>query len=336
VNELHAFIATIWFIIVGLILVLYVVLDGFDLGLGVLTLAARNEEERGIMMATIGSIWDANETWLVLLGGALFGAFPIVYSVVLHALYIPILGMLVGLILRGVAFEFREHARRKPLWNLSFGVGSLLAAACQGLALGGVIQGIHIKDQVFAGGVLDWLTPFSGVVAIGVTAGYVLLGANYLILKTTGPLQRNQILKSWIAGAIMMVMAAVVTIMTFLLHRHIAGKWADPANWPWLAPMPAFALIAFFMMLLALRRRREVAPFLWSIGIFLASFVGLASTLYPYILPPQLTLSDAAASSRTLVFMLTGIGMLLPVMFIYNAYQYMVFRGKVRSGSYGE
>ena len=335
-NELHTFIATIWFLIVGLILVLYVVLDGFDLGVGILTLSARNEEERGIMMATIGSIWDANETWLVLLGGTLFGAFPIVYSVVLHALYIPILGMLFGLILRGVAFEFREHSRRKALWNLSFGVGSLLAAGCQGLALGGVIQGIQVKDKVFAGGVLDWVTPFAFVVALGVISGYVLLGANYLILKTTGRLQREQVIRSIAAGWIMMAMAAVVTALTFVLHAHIARGWTDPANWPYLAPMPAFALFAFVMMLLALRRGRELAPLLWSIGIFIASFVGLATSLFPYILPPTLTLSVAAASSRTLVFMLAGIGMLLPVMLIYNAYQYMVFRGKVRSGGYGE
>ena len=335
-SELHSFIATIWFLIVGLILVLYVVLDGFDLGVGILTLSARGEQHRGIMMASIGSIWDANETWLVLLGGTLFGAFPVVYGVVLHALYIPILGMLVGLILRGVAFEFRQHSTRKQLWDLSFGLGSLLAALCQGLALGGLIQGISVTNASFAGGVFDWLTPFSLTVGIGVTAGYILLGANYLILKTDGDLQRQQFWKAIASAWVMILMAAVVTGLTFLLHDHVARKWVNPDNWGYLAPLPIFAVLCFGFMLWALHRRRDHAPFFCSIGIFIASFAGLAISLFPYMIPPSVTLSEAAASNKTLVFMLTGVGMLLPVMLIYNAYQYMVFRGKVESSGYSD
>jgi cytochrome d ubiquinol oxidase subunit II len=335
-SELHTFLANIWFFIVGLILVLYVVLDGFDLGVGIITLSARSEERRGIMMASLSSIWDANETWLVLLGGTLFGAFPVVYSVVLHALYIPLLGMLCGLILRGVAFEFREHARAKPLWNLSFGVGSLLAAMCQGFALGGLIQGFQVSGGVFTGSVLSWLTPFSILVAIGVTAGYILLGANYLIMKTEGPLQRDQIPRAKVSAWVMMVMAIIVTLWTPLLHDHVARKWFNPSNWYYLAPLPIFALFAFIMMLRALRRSYEHAPFFWSMGIFITSFAGLAISLYPYILPHELAVWEAAASSKTLVFMLTGVGMLLPIMLIYNAYQYVVFRGKVQAAGYGE
>jgi cytochrome d ubiquinol oxidase subunit II len=333
-QQVHLYLANIWFFIIGLVLVLYVVLDGFDLGVGILSLFEGREQRRGMMMASLGSVWDANETWLVLLGGALFGAFPVVYGVVLHALYVPILLMIFGLIFRGIAFEFREHASRKLWWNAAFGGGSLVAAASQGLVLGALLEGIEVRGGQFAGGVWDWLSPFSLLIVLGVVAGYTLLGAAYLVLKTEGDLQRRAAQRARIAAWLTVLAGAGVTVWTPLLYDYIAQKWFSPPTLYYLTPLPLFAAFAFFMLLRALRRGYEHTPFLWSLAIFVTSFIGLALSLYPYIVPPYLTVTDAAASGKTLVFMLAGIGMLIPIMLVYNGYQYLVFRGKVRSAHY--
>jgi cytochrome d ubiquinol oxidase subunit II len=190
-DALQLFLGNIWFFLIGLMLVLYVVLDGFDLGVGILSLFTSDEEHRGVMMASLGSVWDANETWLVVLGGALFGAFPLVYGLTLHALYIPVMLMIFGLIFRGVAFEFHAHARRKWPWGVAFGAGSLVAAACQGVILGAVIGGLSVHENRFTGGLWDWLHPFPLLVAAGVISGYALLGASFLIVKTTGEIQQR-------------------------------------------------------------------------------------------------------------------------------------------------
>ncbi|MCO6441765.1 MAG: cytochrome d ubiquinol oxidase subunit II [Nitrococcus mobilis] len=330
----HAFLAEIWFGLLSLILMLYVVLDGFDLGVGMITLGSRNEHELGIMMATLGSIWDGNETWLVLFGGALFGAFPLVYGTVLHGLYVPIMAMIFGLMFRAVAFEFRENARRKRLWDLAFGFGSLLAALAQGLALGAIISGMAIENGRFTGGILSWFGPFTLLVAIGVVSGYSLLGASYLIVKTVGPLQamsrRIALWTGWLTVAVGMG----VSLWTPLRFPYIRAKWLGPDLF-WLMILPIVAGIAFLMFLRSLRRYDEVAPFVWSIVIFAASLIGLAASLFPYMVPPNVTLYEAAAPSYTLVFMLTGIGLLLPIMLVYNGYQYLVFRGKITEAGYG-
>lgn len=334
-SELQLFLGNIWFFLIGLMLVLYVVLDGFDLGVGVLSLFAGDEDHRGIMMASLGSVWDANETWLVLYGGALFGAFPLVYGVALHALYIPIMLMLFGLIFRGVAFEFHEYARRKRLWGVAFGVGSVLAAVTQGLALGAVIQGIEVNGGRFVGGVWDWLSPFSLVVGAGVLSGYTLLGATYLIMKTEGEIQERSYRRAQAAAWLMLVAAIIVTISTPFLHPRIEVRWFSFPALYYISALPISAAAVFLMLRRSLHRRLESAPFVWSLVIFVLSFAGLAITLYPNLLPPTVSIATAAASPKTLVFMLTGIGMLLPVMLIYNSYQYLVFRGKVGQRGYG-
>lgn len=335
-DEVQAFLANIWFFLIGLMLVLYVVLDGFDLGVGILSLVGADEERRGIMMTSLGSVWDANETWLVLLGGALFGAFPLAYGVILHALYIPVMVMILGLVFRGVAFEAREHAHHKAPWDLAFGSGSLAAAVSQGVMLGALIEGVPVNDGVFSGGPWDWLTPFSLVVGLGVAAGYTLLGATYLVAKTEGELQRRSSERARGAAWIMLLGAAVVTVWTPILHAHVAQRWFSLPGFFYFASLPAFALLSFGMLMRALRKGYELAPFFWTLGIFLASFAGLAASLYPYIIPHSVTVAEAASSSKTLIFMLTGIGMLIPVMLIYNGYQYLVFRGKVRATSYSQ
>ena len=321
----------LWFAIIGLILLFYVVLDGFDLGVGILALlAARDQQYSSAAERSLGSVWEANESWLVILGGALFGAFPPAYAIVLHALYIPITAMLAGLILRGVAFGFLDHAANKRPWNLAFAIGSLLAAAAQGIALGGLIQGMAVRGQRFVGTIWDWLSPFSVLVAVGVVAGYSLLGATYLIMKTEGDLQRKGARHARVAALCMLAAAIGVTLWTPFLHRYIADKWLSAAIPYWLAPLPLLATFCFVMLWRALKLPQERSPFFWSLGIFVASFGGLAASLYPYLIPQSLTVTEAASSRGTLVFMLIGIGTLLPVIWVYNGYQYAVFRGKVR------
>ena len=335
-GSVHAFLADIWFVLIGLILMLYVITDGFDLGVGVVSLFACDEERRSLMMASLGSVWDANETWLVLLGGALFGAFPLAYATLMHALYIPLIAMLAGLIFRAVAFEFRELAQRKQPWNIAFGAGSLLAALSQGFALGAVMGGLPVEGGHYVGGAWDWLTPFSSLVAVGVVAGYALLGSTYLIIKTSGEVQQRSYRRALIAAGLMGLAGIAVSFWTPLLHEGVAHERLEVSMLYYLLPLPVLALVAFGLLLRALMQRHEVAPFLWSIAIFVLSFAGLAVILYPHLIPPSVTVYQAAAPSRTLVFMLSGIGMLLPIMLVYNAYQYMVFRGKVEMPGYGE
>lgn len=335
-DELQLFLGNIWFFLIGLMLVLYVVLDGFDLGVGILSLFACDEDRRGVMMASLGSVWDANETWLVVLGGALFGAFPLVYGIALHALYLPVMLMIFGLIFRGVAFEFHEHAIRKSPWGVAFGVGSLIAAICQGLILGAIINGLSVQDNQFTGGIWDWFHPFSILVAVGVVFGYALLGATFLIIKTHGETQQRSYHRARLSAWAMLVVAVCVTIWTPLLHTHIADKWFSLPSFFLIAPLPAGAILAFLMLIRSLHKRQEFAPFAYSLIVFLCSFAGLAVSLYPFLLPPDVTIASAAASPKTQVFMLTGIGMLLPIMLIYNGYQYFVFRGKVSTDHYHE
>jgi len=327
--DVHTFLAGVWYLLLGLILVLYVITDGFDLGVGILTLFERDEARCSEMLAGISGVWDANETWLVLFGGALFGAFPAVYAATMQALYIPLSVMLFGLILRGTAIEFRAHARGRRLWMLAFGVGSLAAALAQGCLLGGVIGGLPHLGKTFDGHLWSWLNPFSCAVAVGVTAGYTLLGGTFLIVKTRGRVQEISRRRSRYAAWIMLAGAAYVTVATPLTYGYIAQRWFTMPHVLFLTLLPLAALAAFVRLMHALVRGDEHAPFFWSVVIFMVSFVGLAASLYPYLVPPTITVAEAASSSSTLVFMLTGIGMLIPVMLVYNGYQYLVFRGKV-------
>jgi len=333
----HILLAEIWFAILGLFLIFYVVLDGFDLGIGIISLLARSEQRRDVMMSSVGSVWDANETWLVVFGGALFGAFPAAYGAILHALYIPVIILLFALIFRGISFEFREHGVHKGRWSLAFGYGSLVAGLAQGFALGAVIGGFKVVNGKFVGGIYDWLSLFSLLTALGVVFGYILLGACFLIMKTRGEIQQRMYRIAMLGALLMGTCGIMISIWTPLRFDYVAQRWL---NWPenlQLVPLPLIAIFAFFMLLRALIRRHERGPFVWSVVIFLFSFLGLAVTLFPFLVPDALSIFDAAAGANTLVFMLTGIGMLIPVMIIYNAYQYLVFRGKVgESGNSSE
>ena len=331
----HLFLVDVWLGFLGLFLAFYVVLDGFDLGIGVLSLFVGAQERRGIMIASLSSVWDANETWLIVFGGALFGAFPVAYGVALHGLYLPLITMIFALAFRGVAFEFRAHAFSRRLWDRCFGVGSLVAAICQGFALGGLIGGIPVSNDQFSGGPFDWFSPFSILVAVGVLAGYCLLGATYLIIKTEDAQQRHAVTMAWVAGAVMLAAALGVSIWTPLRYPYVAQKWFGNGIASWFILPPAFAVFCSAMLARALRKRQEAAPFVWTVGIFLASIVGLGASVYPFIIPGGLKAAAAASDSLTLVFMMLGIGLLIPVMIFYNGYQYLVFRGKVRDLHYG-
>jgi cytochrome d ubiquinol oxidase subunit II len=262
-------------------------------------------------------------------GGTLFGAFPLVYGTALHGLYIPIILMLLGFMLRGVSFEFYALSTHKKLWGLSFGIGSLIAVIAQGFALGGLLNGMKIENGIFVGGIFDWFSPFSIMVVIGVIAGYSVLGANYMIMKFTGELQSHAYARSKIASYIMLLAAGTVTIWTPLQFPSIFERWFSLPNFYIFALLPLAAMFCFYMLFKALKNKHEHAPFIWSLLIFLFSFIGLAATWFPYIVPGAITIDQAAAPKNTLIFMLLGIGMLIPVMIAYNIYQYSVFSGKI-------
>lgn len=316
----HATLVNAWFGLIGLMLVLYVVSDGFDLGVGILSLITREESDRSLMIQSIGHVWDANETWLVVLGGALFGAFPAAYALLLSTLYVPVMAMIAGLILRGAAIEFRHPAHYKRGWDIAFGIGSALAALAQGAILGRVITGL-LPGRVSGAFVI--------LTALGVASGYALLGATYLIKKTTGRLEhaaRNYALG---AAATTIAAALLLTAGTRVISPVAHLRWNNPAVFQDLLILGTLSGLAFICLVWAILSQRTRAPFRAAVLLFLTSFAGLALSLFPDLVPGRLSLAQAASSQTTLVFMMIGIGVLMPIMLGYNFYQYFVFRGKV-------
>jgi cytochrome d ubiquinol oxidase subunit II len=329
-QPLQEFLPQVWFFILGLFLFLYVLLDGFDLGVGILSLTAKTETRRSILMTSLGNVWDANETWLVLMGGSLFGAFPLAYATILNALYIPAVVMVVGLILRAVSFEFRENADRKIVWNIAFGVGSFLAALGQGFALGSVFEGINVDTQGhFAGGVWDWLTWRSVIVALTLIQSYVLIGSTYLIMKTTGKIQKTHYKTATIATWTTLAGAIFITVSTPIFSEQIRDHLLTAPLVYIFAVIPILGLLLIGLLLRSLQKREENSPLIWTFLIFCLSFVGLGFIIFPKIVPPSITIYQAAAAPSSLVFMLTFIGFLIPIMLSYNIYNYVVFRGKI-------
>ena len=335
-ETLEYFLPQVWFVILALFLFLYVTLDGFDLGVGILSITSSNEERRGLLMTSLSNVWDANETWLVLMGGALFGAFPLAYSTILSALYIPIWIMVFGFIFRAVAFEFREHSNRKFFWNFAFGFGSLLATAGQGFALGGVLTGINVDASGhFIGSTWDWLSLPSVLVTLTLIQGYVLSGSTYLVMKTEGALQQTHYRTAKLAAVTTLIGAVLITITTPIFLEEARSRLFDAPLVYIFAIIPILGAFFIWQLLRTLNQQKEIAPFIWTVLIFLLSFLGLGIIVFPYIIPRSITVYEAAADSSALVFMLTFIGFLIPIMLAYNIYQYVVFRGKVRSDSYG-
>lgn len=336
-EPLQQFLPQVWFFILGLFLFLYVLLDGFDLGVGILSLTASSEERRSLLMTSLGNVWDANETWLVLMGGSLFGAFPLAYATILNALYLPAVIMVVGLILRAVSFEFRENADNKFVWNITFGVGSFLAALGQGFALGSVFEGITVDAAGhFAGGIWDWLTWRSVIVALTLIQAYVLVGSSYLILKTSGELQDTHYKTATIAAWTTLVGAVFITVTTPILSEQARALLFTAPMVYIFGLIPLFGSVLVWLLLQSLKNREENTPIIWTFLLFALSFVGLGFLIFPNIIPPSITIYEAAAAPSSLVFMLTFIGFLIPIMLAYNIYNYVVFRGKVVGDVYGE
>ncbi len=325
--------ALIWAFLIAFAVLAYVILDGFDLGLGVLFPLLRTDGDRDVAMNTVAPIWDGNETWLVLGGGGLFAVFPLAYAIVMPAVYAPVIAMLICLIFRGVAFEFRwKSERRRWLWDLSFTLGSLGAALAQGIILGALIQGIPVADRAYAGGWWDWLTPFSLLTGVAVVVGYTLLGATWLVMKTDGDLQRQAHGFAWFAAVGTLGMIGLVSLWTPFLDPVFMERWfAFPAIL-YVAPVPILVLAAAAVLFLSLARHRDALPFVSSLILFVLCFIGLGISFFPFIVPPSVTIWEAAAPPSSLAFLIVGAAPLLMLILGYTAWSYWVFRGKVRPG----
>jgi cytochrome d ubiquinol oxidase subunit II len=312
-----------------------VLLDGFDLGVGLLFALRGDARERDLMVATVAPVWDFNETWLVLGIGGLLAVFPLAFAILMPALYFPILVMLLGLLFRGVAFEFREvGATRRGVWDRGFFLGSLAATFAQGVVLGNFVQGLPVQGRAFAGTSWDWISPFPLLTGFGLVAGYALLGACWLVLKTEGELQRwsRRMAERCLWGVLAFI--ALISVWTPLADARIAARWFSWPNLLWAAPVPLLTGALSLLLWRSLRGGRSLAPFLCAFGLFLLSFVGLVISLWPLIVPPSITLWDAAAAPKSQAFMMVGTLLLLPILLLYVSWSYWVFRGKVREPHY--
>jgi cytochrome d ubiquinol oxidase subunit II len=327
------YLPVIWGLIIGVAVIMYVILDGFDLGIGILFPFAREEKQRDTMMNTVAPFWDGNETWLVLGGGGLWVAFPQAYAVVMPALYLPVIIMLLALVFRGVAFEFRwVAASSRKWWNLAFSGGSLVAAFSQGVILGGLVQGITVANGQFAGGPLDWATPFAFLCGLGVVAGYALLGATWLLIKTEGAIADRARAQALPLLYVVLAFMAAVSLWTPLAFDRIAVRWFSTPNIFFLAPVPIVTALVAYLVWRWLKAGREMLPFFGTVGLFLLGFLGLAISTFPYLVPPSLTVWQTAAAAPSQILMLFGVIFLLPVVLGYIVFVYWIFRGKVREG----
>lgn len=333
---MHLDLALVWAGLIAFAVLAYVVLDGFDLGVGILFPFMPAQQQRDEMMNSVAPVWDGNETWLVLGGGGLFAVFPLAYAIIMPALYAPVIALLLALVFRGVAFEFRWKTQRgKFLWDWAFAAGSTLAAFAQGVALGALVQGIPVEGRAYAGGWWDWLTPFSLLTGVALVFGYALLGSTWLIHKTQGYTQQRAYGFAAVAGTCTLVAIGVVSLWTPFLSNEFMQRWFA---WPqvlFVAPVPVLVAGAAFVLFRGLRQRHELSPFLASLALFVLSFVGLLISFYPYLVPTSVTIWEAAAPAASLSFLLAGAAFLIPVILLYTAYSYWVFRGKIEPGGAG-
>ncbi len=325
----------LWAVIIGFGLMMYVIMDGFDLGIGLLFPFVRDRDDRDVMVNTVAPVWDGNETWLVLGGAALLAAFPLAYAVILSALYLPLVLMLAGLIWRGVAFEFRFKAdeAHKPFWDKAFAWGSYIATFFQGVSLGAFINGFPVENGAYAGGLLDWLTPFSLFTGFGLLVAYALLGATWLVMKTEGALQRRMRALGRPITAVLLVTIAAVSLWTPLAHADVSARWFSMPNLVFFAPVPALVLLASAALARTLGRDdSHAAPFVLALVLLFLGYTGLAISLWPNIIPPAVSIWQAAAPPQSMGFALVGALFIIPFILAYTAWSYYVFRGKVKAG----
>ncbi len=325
--------ATVWAFIIAFAVFVYVVMDGFDLGIGILFPLFPAKADRDTVMNSVAPVWDGNETWLVLGGGGMMAAFPLAYAVLMPALYTPMIAMLIGLIFRGVAFEFRWRTQsERNRWDLAFAGGSWLAALAQGIALGAILQGVHVEGRHYAGGWWDWLTPFSILTGVSLVIGYALLGATWLVLKTEGTLRERAYHLCWYLLFAMLAAIGTVSMATPFLHIQYAQRWFTWPNVILTAPVPVAVALVTVLLLRALANRQDQQPFLLTLALFALSYAGLGISMYPYIVPQSITIWQAASPENSQLFMLVGVAILIPLILGYTAWAYYVFRGKVRGG----
>jgi cytochrome d ubiquinol oxidase subunit II len=332
--DLAYWLPLIWITVLGIAVALYVVLDGFDLGIGILFPASPEEADRDQMMNSVAPFWDGNETWLVLGGGGLLVAFPLAYSIIMPAVYLPVIIMLLALVFRGVAFEFRWVAKpHHQIWDLAFSGGSITASFMQGLILGALLEGIEVTPGgVYAGGTFDWLSPFSLLTGFAVVAGYGLLGATWLVMKTDGAVQAKAREQAKLLLPVVLVALAIVSLWTPLAIPRIYERWFTLPNFFLLAPVPLLTAYAAWSCWSGLTERHDTNPFVSTIALFLLGFVGLAVSNLPYIVPPTIDVWQAAAHPSSQLFMLVGVLIMLPIILGYTVFVYYTFRGKVRHG----
>tara|TARA_R110002096_G_scaffold432240_1_gene648610 strand:+ start:20343 stop:21344 length:1002 start_codon:yes stop_codon:yes gene_type:complete len=323
----------VWGVLIATAILIYVILDGFDLGIGILFPFLENDEQRGTAMNTVAPVWDGNETWLILGGGGLFASFPLAYAVLMPALYMPILLMMFGLIFRGVSFEFRSQDKvHEKYWDIAFTGGSMLATLCQGIALGAFVQGIDVVDRAYDGGWWDWLSPFSLLTGVVLLIGYALLGATWLVMKTEGALREKAIRYSRITLCLTVGSIGLISLATLSLDAQFMQRWT---SWPYMlysSPVPVAIAAASYFLWRSLNHNKDYKAFLAAVALFVLSFLGLAINMYPYIVPMELTIWQAAAPDNSLSFLLVGTLFLLPMILGYTVYAYWVFRGKVKEG----
>ena len=324
----------IWAIIIFFGVFMYVVMDGFDLGIGMLFPFVPDRHDRDVMMNTVAPVWDGNETWLVLGGAGLLAAFPLAYSIILSGLYLPLIFMLLGLIFRGVAFEFRFKAREheRHIWDKAFIGGSVTAAFFQGVALGAFLQGIPVTGRTYAGGPFDWLAPFPLLSGVGVMIAYTLLGSTWLIMKTEGDLQKRMIHVARPFSLMLLGAIGVVSVWTPLTHPEVAARWFSFPNLLYFAPVPLLVGVGIIWLLRSLKGVPHRSPFVAALGLIFLGYTGMAISIWPNIVPPFITIWTASSPPQSQSFALVGTLFILPFILGYTVWSYHVFRGKVRVG----
>ncbi|MFZ0219009.1 MAG: cytochrome d ubiquinol oxidase subunit II [Candidatus Aquirickettsiella sp.] len=320
-----------WATIISLIIMMYVLLDGFDLGVGILFPWIKQSDYRDIMMSTIVPVWDGNETWLVFGAAALYAAFPIAYGILLPTIYMPIMILLIALIFRGVAFEFRFKAHKSQfVWDIAFAAGSILAAFIQGIILGTFVTG-YGSHLPLSHAAYHWLTPFTIFTGVAVVCGYALLGATWLIIKTEGELQVRMFKAAKVLLAMVAFFLVSVSIWTPIVEPQVMHRWFSLPNFYYLSPLPILTILIVFYNFYCLYKQKERLPFILTIGLFVFSYTGFCISAWPYIIPHALPVWEAAAPPSTLKFILVGAAVILPILLIYTVYSYHVFRGKVKT-----
>ncbi|MCZ4373937.1 cytochrome d ubiquinol oxidase subunit II [Vibrio diazotrophicus] len=331
---MHFDLSVIWFAIIVFATLMYIVMDGFDLGIGILMPFIKNEKHKDVMVNTVAPVWDGNETWIVLGGAALFGAFPLAYSVIIEALTVPLTLMLVALIFRGVAFEFRFKALENHLkfWDRSFMLGSIFTTFFQGIVVGAVIQGFNVENRTFVGGQLDWIAPFPLFCGFALIATYALLGSTWLIMKTEGELQQSMFRFANKTLLIMVAALIIISAWTPIAFPFVAERWFSIPNLYYLLPVPVITALACLKITSSLKNRRERSPFIMALIIVILGFAGLGISIWPNIVPPSISIWDAASPEISQSFMLFGAVLILPVILAYTFWSYYVFSGKVKEG----